>query len=273
MASNVSGAFWGIAPGLLLILGMSTYGYANEWSSADRLIPIWAAEHPESPRARRSYAQMLAVNGMYEEALLELDEGYREFPQDLSFPIMSLIFSCSAEKAYRYDVDDLIKRTEEHKATNSFRTTTTLLFQMMIDGHCQDLAAPMQKLVDEMPLLSNARFKRSLLSAISIKSGELYIVKGDYNSALLRFVNVDRRTPSASSAVRLSNLYLMMGELDLAVKFLQTAKDRSENSAWGLMEPRRSEYDKKLQWIRSAQAKLDEIESASPDFKESVDVN
>lgn len=245
-----------LAPSLLLLLGFSTWGYAKEWSSIERLIPVWVAQDPESPRARRTYAQVLALKGLYASALLEVEDAYRDFPDDMSLPIMSLAFSCISGLPHRQDIDTLITLTPEHKTTDGLRPAVTSLFNMLIDGHCPELVNDAQRLLSAFPNLGDAKNKQRLIFSLQVKSGELYASQKDYYPALLKFASIDEKYPTYGSALRLSDLYLMMGEFGLALQFLEAASEREAEGSFGLSSDRQKEYSDRAQLIGMAAASM-----------------
>lgn len=95
---------------LIMIIAGTTWGYSSEWGNSQRIIPIWAAEHPDSLRAQRTFAQHLASVGYPDAALDIIDDTYKAFPHDLSLPLMSVSLSCAFDRQLRYDLSELEKK-------------------------------------------------------------------------------------------------------------------------------------------------------------------
>ncbi|HEC19242.1 MAG TPA: hypothetical protein ENI97_07850, partial [Gammaproteobacteria bacterium] len=114
---------------IISIASLTTWGYANEWGNPLRLFPIWSVEHPESPRAQRTYAHILASEGLPNAALDVLDSAYDQFPYDLSIPLMSINISCSFGSPLRYDLKSLALQIERYRITDGLRPALESLFE------------------------------------------------------------------------------------------------------------------------------------------------
>lgn len=244
-----------LAAGVLLITGFSTAGYASEWRSFDVLAPIWSSEHPDSPRAQRTYAQLLASKGMYSAALMELDAANQRFPDDISIPLMSIAFSCLGGEGYRYELQNLVSRQSSYRITDGLRPSAESLFQMLGDGLCPELIEGVHVMAAGLFELEGAKTKQRVLASVRKLSGDIYYKQGDYYAALEAFALVDQIAPSPSSALRLSDVFYRMGDLEQMKSFLLLAREREGARFLGMAQSRSLEYQAKLDFVDDLQKK------------------
>ncbi|NMG47469.1 hypothetical protein GO613_05075 [Azoarcus communis] len=213
-----------------------TFGYASEWSSPLRLMPIWAVEHPDSPRAQRTYAHTLALAGMTKEALFELDEAYKRFPHDLSIPVMSASIACQTDQPLRYDFSLLAERIGLHRWTDGLRPALQELIGKLPGTYCAEFNSRLERFVAALEGLPGASVRSR--GGFKVLQGELAEQRSDLYAALTAYVAIEETLPSVDSALRLTGLYLRMGEFDMALEWLVIAeeRDRPDGRGWG---PRR----------------------------------
>jgi len=244
-----------LAAGVLLITGFSTAGYASEWRSFDVLAPIWSSEHPDSPRAQRTYAQLLASKGMYSAALFELDAAHERFPNDVSIPLMSIAFSCLGGEGYRYELQDLVSRQTSYRITDGLRPAAESLFKMLGGGLCSELIEGAHVMAKSLFELEGAKTKKRVLASVRKMSGDIYYKQGDFYPALEAFALVDQIAPSPSSALRLSDVFFRIGDLEQMKSFLLLARKREESHILGMAQSRSLEYQAKLDFVDDLQKK------------------
>jgi len=216
---------------LLGVATISTYGYARDWGDSDRLIPIWSLEHPKSLRAQRSYAQLLALRNMPQEALDLLDDVYKQEPHDLSLPIMSLDISCHFGMANRYSPLDLAGRVAEHRFTDGLRVAITEYAGKLLDGGCAQDADAVHILLKALPNVKKINPGSSLIAVFALLDAELYYREQKWMPALTEFFHVEELKPTVSSALRLSAFYIFMQDFPLAREFLSLASERNAQRA------------------------------------------
>lgn len=215
---------FGIA--IIAITSMTTYGYATEWGTPLRLIPIWSAEHPNSPRAQRTFAQTLASAGETSGALDVLDDAYKRFPHDLSIPIISIDISCRFGRPLRYQISDLADNIKSHKWTDGLRPALQSLFKGIKDTHCDENIANLHKLVHSLFDLKDGELRHRAIAAIYILSADLYLEERNPSRALTNYHIIDNIHPTASSAQRIAGFYLLARQFDDARKWLKIAQSR-----------------------------------------------
>lgn len=241
------GPIFGVS--LALISGSITYGYAHEWGDRARLIPIWAAEHPDSPRAQRTYAQFLAGQGLPSVALEELHHAYGRFPKDLSIPVMSIDIACSFGLEPRFDIPELTRRVPEHVWTDGLRPAMESLVGRVLETGCAHRVDEVHDLLDAMPQLGNSQHRKSGVASMLVLDGELYLKQGKPLGALESFQKVDNMMPSVSSALRLSNLFLITGNFDIARRALEVAQERDATDDGVMGGERQALYEEKFRLI------------------------
>ncbi|WP_420427202.1 tetratricopeptide repeat protein [Algiphilus sp.] len=234
---------------LALISGTITYGHAHEWGDRGRLIPIWAAEHPDSPRAQRTYAQFLAGEGLPLVALEELNQAYERFPRDLSIPVMSIDIACSFGLQPRFEIPELVRRISEHSWTDGLRPAMESLVGRLLSTECVQHADAVHDLIRAIPELGNSEHHKNGVASMFVLDGELYLKQGKPLGALESFQKVDNMKPSASSALRLSNLFLITGNFDIARRALEVAKERDTTDDGLLGGEREALYEEKFRLI------------------------
>jgi len=214
--------------GLFLLIGsLSTWGYAKEWSSLDRIINIWAMEHRDSLRAQRSLAHLLAMNNKPSEALDVLDDTYRRFPHDLSLPVISQDIACFFDLPRRYTFEDLVHRVGEHKVTDGLRVAMTELSRNILKKSCVDEAEAVHKLLKALPNINKSGVPRGLEATFTFLDGELYLAQQQWMQALRAYLKVEAILPTVGSALRLSDFYTLLGDVKLAREFLLLSEKRN----------------------------------------------
>ncbi|MDT8382980.1 MAG: hypothetical protein RRB22_01040 [Gammaproteobacteria bacterium] len=208
------------------ITAATTWGYASEWGSLMRIIPIWAVEHPDSPRAQRTYAQTLVGAGLAGVALDELDEAYRRFPHDLSIPIMSIDIACRNNKPLRYHFSELASATPSHRMTDGLRPAMQSLFSGILTTSCHNQTADLHNLIPALFNLEDNELWHRSISGMYVLSGDLYRKQENPSGALTAYQIIDQIAPTAASAQRVANLYLLAQQFDDARQWLTVAQSR-----------------------------------------------
>jgi len=231
---------------VVAICGMSTSGYAGDWSSLRRIVPIWAVEHPESPRAQRTYAQLLASIDMPESGMDTLDDSYKKFPYDLSMPIMSIDIACTFGLRQRYDLAELAGQVHDHRLTDGLRPALKSLFTHIQDSSCGDQTDKLHKLVAAIPDIQKGESLRGQVASYFVMDGDLYMTEGNGNGALKSYRIVDLLKPSVDSALRIANFYIRVKDFKNARASLALAYDREGSSRKGLSVERKREFEQKF---------------------------
>lgn len=244
--AKLSPVFAGV---VFTIASMTTWGYSSEWSSLRRIIPIWAAEHPDSPRAQRTYAQLLASMGLPGAALDVLDDAYQRFPYDLSLNIMSIDISCAFGRERRYEFNQLASVTANHRLTDGLRPALESLFGRILDTSCRDQVNELHALIAKLPELERAEHLRSAVASFYVLDGDMYLRERNGNGAINSYKMVDQLQPSKDSALRLAGIFIRVRDYDRAREMLQRALDRERSSGKGISASKEREYAEKFDMI------------------------
>jgi len=242
---------------LLSLMSASTLGYATEWASLKRLIPVWAAEHPDSPRAQRAYAHVLALSKMPVEALDVLDRAYEKFPYDLSIPVVSMDIACFFNLPTRYSLDELAGKVENHRVTDGLRVAVTQYGKSILKTSCRERTDEFHRLLARLPAIQLAGSQPSLIAIFSLVSGDLYFDEKRWNLALKSYEQVEFLKPTVDSASRLYAFYLYVQDYQPAREFLELAKDRNDlrsGLSYKTQEEEFSEQFKMLDWLENRAA-------------------
>lgn len=225
---------------LTIITGGVTWGYSNEWGSTSRIIPIWAAEHPDSLRAQRTFAHHVALIGMPSTALDIIDDTYKKFPHDLSLPVMSVSFSCAFDKPLRYDLTELSNRVDQHRWTDGLRPAADNLSDFIHKTSCITIASDVATLLERTKVFRGNGTNRSGAAALQVIAGNIMLRSGDADRALEFFFDVDRMVPSVDSATRIAGVFLRAGQYQSARTMLEIAIERDGSD--GISEEKMKEY-------------------------------
>jgi len=236
------------------ISAASTWVYASEWSSLNRIIPIWAAEHPDSPRAQRTYAQTLAIDGLHDKALNVLDGAYQRFPYDLSIPVMSIDISCAFDAPHRFSFELLSAKVANHKVTDGLRPALKSLLDRVLDSSCRNQTSKIHTFVQELPKLQGIELNPRALAVFFVFNGDLYMREHDGNGALESYKFADKLVPSVDSALRITGLLIRVKDYKYARTMLQLAYGRDQPSSGGLSEAKERDYVEKFMLIDQLQA-------------------
>ena len=209
----------------------NTLGYANEWGDKQRLLTVWALEHPDSPRAQRNLAVVQAEAGHVDAALDTLDAAYARFPTDLSFPLMSIEMACTTGRPRRHELASLSARIEEHAWSDALRQAVRQLAERILDTDCRDQTPALHAFVRRLLDLPKSEVRRSAMASTLQPSGELYLREGNADGALEVFRIVDLLRPKEDTALRIASVYLMAEEYPRALEALEVARERALASA------------------------------------------
>ena len=222
------------------VSGVITWGFASEWGNENRIIPIWAAEHPNSPRAQRTFAQHLAQRGMPNEALDHLDDIYEDFPKDLSIPFMSAGIACAFDQPMRFDYVELAARVDQHKWTDGLRPAASQLQKTLDDGLCRTHGEQFADVL--MKTESFGETRKGGTASLLVIAGNMYLTQGNGDAALEAFLKVDELYPNVDSASRIAGLFLGARQYQRARQALEVAIER--DSASGISDEKMKEYEK-----------------------------
>jgi tetratricopeptide (TPR) repeat protein len=253
VSKDVLKLFPGIMALFLAVSAMTTWGYANEWSSLRRIIPIWAAEHPDSPRAQRTFAQTLAMEGFHDGALNVLDDAYERFPYDLSIPVMSMDISCAFDAPQRFSFELLSAKVSSHKVTDGLRPALKSLLGRALYSSCRNQTSEIHAFVKELSKLQGIERNKSVLAVFYVFDGDLYMGEQDGNGALKSYKAVDQISPSVDSALRIAGLLVKVKDYDYARTMIQLAYQRDQTSSRGLSEAQETDYVAKFKLIDQLQ--------------------
>lgn len=244
------------ALGLVGLVGSITWGYASEWREPLRILSIWAAEHPDSPRAQRTFAHLLASEGLPGAALDVLGDAYQSFPTDLSIPIISLDISCRFEKPLRHDLAELRAAIPSHQLTDGLRPALQSLFAAVKERRCLPDTTALHQFVHSLTELPGVDKLPRAMAGFLVLDGELYLAEGNGNAALQSFQDVDRIQPSTDSALRIAGFYLLVRDYDRARAALELAQARERAGSNWFSPDRSQEYQEKFELIDRLEAAL-----------------
>lgn len=248
--------------GLIGLSGAITWSLASEWGDENRLVSIWAAEHPDSPRAQRTFAQQIAELGMAGDAVDHLDYIYEKFDYDLSIPLVSEGISCAFGIPHKFDFQQLRSSVSEHRWTDGLRPAASHLLDIAKSTNCRARARGYARVLEEVVAFQNTR--ASGIASLLVISGDFYKLAGDGDSALRVFLRVDEIKPSVDSITRISGLFLGAGRYREARKALEIAFER--DAASGIDEGRMNEYKRIFDRIDSEINKDEQYEPPDDEF-------
>ncbi|MEX2474375.1 hypothetical protein [Marinobacter sp.] len=217
--------------GLFISLcGAITWGYASEWGNEERLISVWAAQQPDSPRAQRTYAHFLASRGMAPAALSELEVSREQFPEDLSIPLMMINISCSFGLSQRVEPNHLKNEVGLYRWTDGLRPTADSLEGVVASGKCVEIAPVIADIIGRTHVMLEDGASRSGVASMQVIAGNIFKAIGDGDGAFHHYLEVDRMIPSPDSALRLAALYMGAHMYQEARQALEIAIERDAGS-------------------------------------------
>jgi len=214
--------FW-----FLLVSSFSLHGTAKNWSDKNRMVPVWAAEHPNSIRAQMAYAHVLAEVKLPEQALDVLDELYKKNPGDLSLPILSQDIACFFDLPRRYDFNDLARRVSEHNLSNALRVAVKQHLDTFLDTPCKRDVVAFHALIESISKIGKIEHLKRVQVLFRVFNGNLYQKEGDYKRAYAIYSEVNDQLESVGSALRLSGLCLEAKDFNCAIAHLRFAEERN----------------------------------------------
>ncbi|WP_372778776.1 hypothetical protein [Litorivivens sp.] len=239
--------FSGIFIPILFAISTSiTWGYAGEWSELRRIIPIWAVEHPDSPRAQRTYAHFLAASAMPREALFSLEESYARFPFDISIPVMMTDIACRYGEKSPVALSDVLDNVDHHRWTDGLRPALDSIVQGIMEGRCGLNPGEVHEFIWAMFDLHEGERHRASMASILVLDGNLHMWERDANSALRSYQTVDQMLPSVDSILRIAGVFVAVGDYPKVIEALNIAMER-ERQAGRLTNKLRDEYLLKIE--------------------------
>ena len=253
--------------GLWAITSFKTFGLTESWASEASAIPLWAVEHPDSPRAQRTYAYFLAGTGHPDIATTLLTEEYERFSEDMTFPIMAVDIACTFNTSVSYDLYELAQRAGEHVWTNAIRPTMTNLYERVDQWNCPEQAAALDALVDALPYVQKAEYNRRALAAIFTLHGQYKLDQRLANDALDAFVTADRLAEKPDTALRVADVYIAVRDYSAARDWLSEARHRSLS---GVTDPSRrtqliQDYEQALARVHKLEQQFGDIRQSPPE--------
>ncbi|MDI9244964.1 hypothetical protein [Marinobacter sp. CHS3-4] len=231
--------FYLIFPPLVLLLAASiTWGFSGEWGDEDTIIPIWAAEHPDSPRAQRTFAQHLANRGFPDAALDHLERSHETFGYDLSIPFIAAGISCAFDRPLRFDPSQLKADFDSFRWTDGLRPAAKHLEDLMIGADCPSIAVSYAEVLELAERFEDAR--PTGIASLLVISGNIHLKSGNGDAALRLYEKVDEISRSVSSATRIAGLFLGANQYAQARQALEVAIERDAGT--GISEEKMEQY-------------------------------
>jgi protein O-mannosyl-transferase len=205
-----------------LIFALETRSRALEWSSEDVLYRFAMADHPQSSRARTSYANYLFIHDRAEEGVAELVESQRLDPQDVG-PVLHLLV---ARCIQGIDSPELLQQAassiSRYALTVYAYNSLENLLRLVREGQCTVVnVESIRQLLDSAfayePNLATPLFHGYLLRF----RGMLALLEGHYAEAVIAF----RQGHEVSGAVI---LLAELTEYQIQLKRLDDAEDTLE---------------------------------------------
>lgn len=238
--------FSGIFVAVLFMISASvTWGYSGEWSELRRIIPIWAVEHPDSPRAQRTFAHFLAGSGMPREALFSLEESYTRFPYDMSFPVMMTDIACRFGLRPPIELGDARHNAGNHRWTDGLRPSVESLVRGIEQGRCGLEPDVVHEFIWAMFGLNEGEKHRTAMAALLVLDGNLHMWERDASSALRSYQAVDQMVPSADSMLRIAGVFAVVRDYPKVIEALNIAMEREQRGG-ALTDELRQDYQIKI---------------------------
>lgn len=217
--------------GLLGVTAFKTLGLAQAWQSESTIIPLWAIEHPDSPRAQRTYAYQLAGEGHPLIALDILADEFKKYPGDITFPVMSVDIACLFGLEPQFDFTDLASRAESFRWTNAIRPTFNNLYERIERWQCPDQRNKLQELVYALPGLEQGEVNRRALASIFTLHAERMLAQRQGNAAIDALIVADQLAEKPDTAIRVADVLISVRNFDAARQWLTLAKTRETDGA------------------------------------------
>ena len=251
----------------IMLAGANTWGYAREWGDKQRLLTVWALEHPDSPRAQLGLTIAQAEAGFADAALDTVDAAYARFPEDMAFPLLSIDIACATDRTLRYDLRELADRVEDHRWSIGLRTVVENLSAGILDTACREYTTDLHQLVWRLLDLPDSELHRSAMAATLKPSGELYLREGNADEALQLLKVVDMLRPRENTALRIASVYLLAREYPLALEALAVARERAlAGAGWqrNEVEQRYAQLAEHIESLERAASNHPAIQSEAP---------
>jgi tetratricopeptide (TPR) repeat protein len=208
---------------LIIISTIFTYQSAKIWGNPDIMYRVWYQEHPESLRAATMHAQMFEKYGNYSKAAELLEDTYRKHPDTVALLLYILKLSCQGNLPPKYNVEDVIKASQNAIYRNVLPTITKRLIDTVKETNCSYVKE--DDLISILIATENLeRLRGPAKAELILMLADLYIDKGMLSPAIdaLDRAFLARKLPAI--AVRQAELLSSAGLYDDALRYIEKAK-------------------------------------------------
>jgi hypothetical protein len=198
------------------------------WADYRILVSKWAYEHPDSLRSQTSFVTMLANAGMVDMAADKLEATYQKLPS-LSVRLHQINLQC----LHTVSDQNAVRLSREEVSASKFDSGVLHQLQLVVrhknidcvEGYFIDFDFPwLLESIGNMPDLQNhSRYRASFNDLI----GSYYIQQRQFSPAVKAWLSMYEIQPTADTAMRVSELFLLGGNVEQAQIYLDYAKQKN----------------------------------------------
>jgi len=208
---------------LIFLSSIFTFQSARIWGTPDLMYFSWQKEHPNSLRATTMYATSLEKRGNYSEAIKLLENNYKTHSDTVSLPLYILAISCHSSMTPNFDIRDITKAASHAVYRGILTQVLDQLIKTIQDSNCTYV-----KIDDIISILialeKSERISNHTKANLMFMLSELYVKKGELNSAIEALDRAFQKQPIPTFALRQAELLSSAGLYQDALVYIEKAK-------------------------------------------------
>jgi protein O-mannosyl-transferase len=228
---SIRTALGGLALVIPVLTALLTHQHALNWSSWPRLIYTWAYYQPESRRAQRDFAYLVAVQGQPDKAIEILEDVSSKYPHELTLHINIDVMKCKYQgfistssvdinKNYTLDVGALLGSLAEYMDQSRTARCSEI--------SSKEIATLFDKVKNNYKVKRNSRLMARVLDLEGTYEAEL----GNYERSMHLLDEAAELQKTVDFPLKQAVILLKGGMYTEALEYVEKGYSRDKERAW-----------------------------------------
>lgn len=215
---------YAVVPAIIVVYStLVTYQSSTIWGNTLKFYSVAAYEHPDSLRAQSVFGRFLAKIGEHEKAITVLKRIYSIHNEDISLALTIFNTSCRRKLPQPYTFDEIIQASKHAKYTGQFSSIVLNFIETNLSPGCYGYTH--QQLHQVLDALEKITWlPKTALAEMQTVRAEIYVKDRDLNNAMLTLDRAFANQQLPVIAIRQVQLLVSAGLYDVAIEFLNKAK-------------------------------------------------